>query len=139
MKKYLKVMLVLVVALSMLCSFALAANDDNPFKPVIDQAAAEQNGTIGNAVNNIGATVIKVIQTVGYVIAVVMVLVLAIQWLIGTPAKKQELKGKMWNIIIGAVLLVAGVSVLGVLADFAKDVEDDLNGVSSLPTVEVRA
>ena len=133
MKKYSKVMLVLVVALSMLCTFALAAG--NPFDGYTKNVEA---GNITSSINNIGGTVISVIQTLGYVIAVVMVLVLAIQWLIGTPAKKQELKGKMWNILIGAVLLIAGVTILGAIADFADGAKGQLV-TSAIETVEVRA
>ena len=120
MKKYLKVMLVLVVALSMLCTFVLA--DDNPF--VID--GADTSNAVKTTVNNVGATVISIVQGVGYVVAVVMVLVLGIQWLIGTPAKKQELKGKMVNVIIGAILIVSGVSILGLVAKFATDTEGSI-------------
>jgi len=115
MKKYLKVMLVLVVALSVLCTMALAAG--NPFE--INGTAT--NDAVTTTVNNLGATVIGIVQAVGYVVAVVMVLVLGIQWLIGTPAKKQELKGKMWNVIIGAILIVGGVTILGLVSKFAED------------------
>ena len=118
MKKYLKVMLVLVVALSMLCTFALA----NPF----DISGANTGTSVTTTVNNIGATIIGVVQAVGYVVAVVMVLTLGIQWLIGTPAKKQELKGRMWNVIIGAILIVGGVTLLGLVAKFTEDTEGSI-------------
>ena len=130
MKKYLKVMLVLVVALSMLCTFALA---DNPFAV----SGTSQAAGITKSISNIGATVIDIVQTVGYIVAVVMVLVVGIQWLMGTPAKKQELKGRMWNIVIGAVLIVAGVTLLGVVADFAEDAEAGLE--TSALTISERA
>lgn len=125
MKKYLKVMLVLVVALSMLCTFALAAN---PFK---DNVSVGNGGAVGTAVSKIGGDIIGIIQTIGYVVAVAMVLVVGIQWLMGTPAKKQELKGRMVNIVIGAVLIVAGVSLLGLVSNFAGEVETAVGGTST--------
>jgi len=125
MKKYLKVMLVLVVALSMLCTFALA---DNPFAKV----DINETGAINTAVNNVGGSIVGVIQTVGYVVAVAMVLVVGIQWLLGTPAKKQELKGRMINIVIGAVLIVAGVSLLGLVSNFAGEIETAVTTTSTM-------
>ena len=120
MKKYLKVMLVLVVALSMLCTFAFAEGYVNKFQISSTSTSAT---SVNQAVNNVGATIISIVQTVGYVVAVVMILVVGIQWLIGTPAKKQELKGKMVNVVIGAILIVAGVSILGLVGKFAEETE----------------
>ena len=54
----------------------------------------------------------QVITYIGYAIAVVMILWLGVQWILATPAKKAELKGKMWSMAIGIVLLVGGVSIL---------------------------
>lgn len=132
MKKYLKVMLVLVVALSILCTFALAANN-NPFAQAMkDATSAADAGKTTEYVNNIGGTVINTIQTIGYIIAVVMVLYVGIQWLIGTPSKKQELKGRMWSLVIGAVLVAGGVTILGWIANIAsEDLNIDQNEISS--------
>ena len=47
--------------------------------------------------------------------AFIMVLVVGIQWVMATPAKKQELKGRMWNIAIGAALIVGAVTFLGII------------------------
>ena len=126
MRKYLKVMLVLAVALSLLCAFALA----NPFETAMQNATStSQGGQATNAVNKLGGTVISVIQTIGYIVAVAMVLIVGIQWLIGTPAKKQELKGRMWNLVIGAVLVAGGVTLLGWVTEIATN---DL-GISQNP------
>lgn len=118
MKKYLKVMLVLVVALSLLCTFALAAN------PFADAASTATNGNGSQAtavVNRLGGTALNVIQTAAYIIAVCMVLVVGIQWMMGTPAKKQELKGRMWNLVIGAVLIAGGATLLGWVAGIVSE------------------
>lgn len=123
MKKYLKVMLVLVVALSMFCTFAMA----NSF--VIN--GTNSAGKVTNSINNIGSTVITIVQTVGYVVAVVMVLIVGIQWLVGTPAKKQELKGRIINVVIGAVLIVGGVTLLGLVEGFVNDSKNSIDTSSA--------
>lgn len=117
MKKYLKVMLVLAVVLSVFCTFAMAST--NPFEIKGQGSAATNSASV--AINNLGYVIIDIIQKVGYVVAVVMVLVLGIQWLVGTPAKKQELKGKMWNVLIGAFLIIAGVTILGVINNVVNE------------------
>ena len=131
MKKYLKVMLVLIVALSMFCTFAMA----NSFN-VQDKVNVDSSSAVTTSINNIGATVIKIVQTVGYVVAVVMVLIVGIQWLVGTPAKKQELKGRMINVVIGAVLIIGGVTLLGMIEKFVTDSKASIVGGGSTNITE---
>ena len=118
MKKYLKVMLVLVVALSLFCTVVLAAN---PFEGVVNNAKQSSSSLTG-AVSGIGSSAINIVQTLGYVIAVIMVVIVGIQWLIGTPAKKQELKGRLVNVIIGAILIACGVTILGFIAKVGDEI-----------------
>jgi hypothetical protein len=118
MKRYLKMILVLVVALSILCTIAMATSD--PFKSAYDNATKAGDGAeISTHINKFGGTAITTVQTIGYIVAVVMVLYVGIQWLIGTPAKKQELKGRMVSLVVGAVLVAGGVTILGWISDIA--------------------
>ncbi|MBQ7668731.1 MAG: TrbC/VirB2 family protein [Clostridia bacterium] len=107
MKKFLKILVVAVVAVMLICSFALASN---PF-----DVGSNNGGEIGTAVTNVGQTAIGVVQTIGYIMAVFMVIWTGVQWVMAPPAKKQELKGKLWNIVIGAVLIVGAVTLLGLV------------------------
>ena len=110
MKKFLKILVVAVVAVMLISSFAFA-NNDNPFAGY----DGGNGGEIGTAVTNIGQTAIGVVQTIGYIMAVFMVIWTGVQWVMAPPAKKQELKGKLWNIVIGAVLIVGAVTLLGLV------------------------
>ena len=131
MKKYLKVMLVLVVALTMLCTVAFAGPFSTAHKSAID---AGNGGEMTGHVQTIGGSIISVIQTIGYIVAVVMVLYVGIQWLIGTPAKKQELKGRMFSLVIGAILIAGGVTILDWIANIAsEDMDIDANAKTSQP------
>jgi len=114
MKKLMKILLVAVVSVMLMCSFALA----NPFKGLGGDGTG---GQIGSAIDNIGGMAIDIVQTIGYIMAVVMVLVVGIQWVMATPAKKQELKGRMWNIVIGAALIVGASTLLGVIYSTVND------------------
>lgn len=111
MKKFMKILLVAVLSVMLICSFAFA---DNPFE---GHGGSDNTGGVEDAVADVGAMAIDIVQTVGYIMAVIMVLVVGIQWVMATPAKKQELKGRMWNIVIGAALIVGGVTFLGIISD----------------------
>ena len=110
MKKALKILsLVLVFVLALAPVVTLAV----PF----DAEPAEVNG-LDKFEGPVGSA-ITVIQWVGYAIAVIMILWLGVQWMLAQPAKKAELKGKMWSMAVGIVLLVAGVSIIRVVWDIA--------------------
>ena len=123
MKKVWKILsLVLVFALVMAPVVSLA---DVPFEvsPEAPEALTNQTGIVG--------TVIGVLQWVGFAVAIIMVLWLGIQWMLATPSKKAELKGKMWSMAIGIVLLVAGVTILGLVWGAGESVNTTLGGNGS--------
>lgn len=84
---------------------------------------SNDGGSLADIIKNTGTTVSSIVVKVGYVVGTVMILVVGIQWLISTPNKRQELKGRMLNIIIGAALLIAGVTILGMVEKTANDVK----------------
>ncbi len=113
MKKVLKVLsLVLVFALVMAPTITLA---DVPINVGSTTGEADLSGLDG-----LVGTIIQIITYIGYAIAVVMILWLGVQWILATPSKKAELKGKMWSMAIGIVLLVGGVSVLNFVWNLAE-------------------
>ena len=128
MKKYLKVLLILVVVLSLMSTVAFASG--NKFLDAKNKSQATDTALTG-AVNSIGSSNINIVQTLGYVIAVVMVIVVGIQWLVGTPAKKQELRGKLINVIIGAILIACGVTILGFVANVGTELGSSLDSTFS--------
>jgi len=69
------------------------------------------------------------LQFIGYGVAVVMILWLGIQYMLAQPAKKAELKGKMWSMLIGIILIVAGSTIVGVIWGAAEKL--DIKGGSS--------
>lgn len=110
MKKVLKVLsLVLVFALA-LAPVVLAVPIEVEPEPV--DGLSEFDKIVGAAVT--------ILQYIGYAVAVVMILWLGVQWMLAQPAKKAELKGKMWSMAIGIIILVGGVSILKVLWELAE-------------------
>jgi len=113
MKKVWKILsLVLVFALVMAPVVTLAAPFEvEPAEGLLD----DQTGLVGQ--------IIGTLQWVGYAVAIVMILWLGIQWMLATPSKKAELKGRMWSMAIGIFLLVGGVTILSVVWSFFENAD----------------
>jgi len=111
MKKVLKVLslvLVFVLVLAPVVSLAVPVGMDDP---TADTEITEKLGGISKFIG----IAITVLQWVGYAVAVIMILWLGVQWMLAQPAKKAELKGKMWSMAIGILLLVGGVTILDIV------------------------
>ena len=54
----------------------------------------------------------KTIQSIGIVVSLIVVVVYGVQWVVATPAKKAELKGKLWNIVIGVGLILLATTIV---------------------------
>lgn len=113
MKKFFKV-------LSLVLVFMLA------IAPLAISFAAPSIGESSDFIEKSGVgkyfgAAIGALKFIGYGVAVVMVLWLGIQYMLAQPAKKAELKGKMWSMLIGIILLVAGVTIIGFIWDAAAD------------------
>ena len=74
------------------------------------------------AMGGIFSTGASTIQFIGYGVAIIMVIWLGIQWLLANPGKKAELKGRMWLILIGVILIVAASSLVGVIWGAAEGI-----------------
>ena len=115
MKKIMKVLLVAIIGVMLISSFAFAGNYD------ITGTAGDATAITGMT-TNFAAIVIAVIRTVAYVVAAIMVLVVAVQWMMAAPSKRQELRGKLINVAIGVVLLVGGSTLLGIIDTTANTI-----------------
>jgi len=114
MKKAVKVLCLVLVMAMVISPLALA----NPFETVQPNTGSD----VATKVNELGGEIAGIIQVIGYVVAVIMVVWVGVQYMIATPSKKAELKGKLWSMAIGAVLIVCGVTILGVVADAGKTI-----------------
>jgi len=95
---------------------------NNPFEKI----STTQETDVTVKVQTLGSQVATIVQVVGYAVAVVMVIWLGVQYVIATPAKKAELKGKLWSMAIGVVLIVCGVTILGLVAQAGNTVVGEL-------------
>lgn len=86
--------------------------------PDIDKTIGDIDGAKAGdttKVTNIGGKIINIIQVVGIVVAIAVVLIIGIKYMTGSVEQKAEYKKVMIPYIIGAVLLVAGTSIVKVI------------------------
>ena len=78
----------------------------------------DQSGA-GNAAQNIIGMIINIAQIIGVGVDIIMLVVLAIQYISASPDGKAEIKKNATIYIVGAVILFAASGILGIIRRFA--------------------
>lgn len=114
MKKTVRIISTILLTIMLVTSIAgvvFAAPDIDKTIGDIDGAKAGDT----TKVTTIGGKIINIIQVVGIVAAIAVVLIIGIKYMTGSVEQKAEYKKVMIPYIIGAVLLVAGTSIVKVI------------------------
>ena len=114
MKKTVRIISTILLTIMLVTSIAgvvFAAPDIDKTIGDIDGAKAGDT----TKVTNIGGKIINIIQVVGIVVAIAVVLIIGVKYMTGSVEQKAEYKKVMIPYIIGAVLLVAGTSIVRVI------------------------
>lgn len=85
---------------------------------VTSNTSAQGTGTV----TNIGGSVVGIVQVVGYVVAVVMLVIIGIKYITSSPEGKAEVKKTALYYVLGAALIAGAVTVAGVIFDFGSDI-----------------
>lgn len=120
MKKYIKVISTLLLAIMLVASIAgtVLAVDPNTVLNGLDG-----NGNVQtNDLTKVGNNIVTIIQVVGIVIAVIVLLVIGIKYMMGSASEKAEYKKTMIPYIVGAVLIFAGTSLVRVIYSLSTSV-----------------
>ena len=86
---------------------------DDMFTSSKDTSGASQ------AAGNIIGMIINIAQVIGTGVAIIMLIVLAIQYIAASPEGKAEIKKNSTVYIVGAVILFAASGLLGIIRRFA--------------------
>ena len=116
-KKIMSLLLAVVMCLSPM-SVALAGEAGtagNGWDIEIGQTGTGALGDMGGTVS----TVLGIVQTIGYVVAIVMVMYVGIRYLTAGASKKAEVKETLIPILVGAILIVAAVTIVNWLFGIA--------------------
>ncbi len=122
MKKTNKLIVVLSIIFCILAigvmSYASTAGD------VLAGLTGEGANVDTTGITGLGNSIIAVVRIVGIVIAVVILLVLGIKYMMGSAEEKAEYKKSMIPYIVGAVLIFASTTIVGVVYDMAMALEN---------------
>ena len=72
-----------------------------------------------------GSKIVAILQTVGIVVAVVVLLILGIKYMMGSAEEKAEYKKTMIPYIIGAVLIFAATTIVNVIYQLSNTITGD--------------
>ena len=89
------------------------------FATLNPQSVQAQTGAATTKVFNVAGSVLGIAQAIGTSVAVIMLVVIAIKYITASAEGKAEIKKYAVGYIIGAVLLFAGVAILGIIQQFA--------------------
>lgn len=71
-------------------------------------------------VTGLGNNIVGIIQVVGYVVAVVMLVIIGIKYITSSPDGKAEVKKTALFYVLGAVLIAGAATIVGVVFDFGS-------------------
>lgn len=121
MKKSVKILSIVLIALAIVCTVSnICLATDIPGK--IEQIAQGNSSADTSKVVNLGGTIVTIMQTIGIVVAVVVLLVIGIKYMIGSAEEKAEYKKTMIPYIVGAVLIFASTTIVNVVYQIANGV-----------------
>ena len=118
-KKLMKVLSILLISIIMISTMSpMAFAVDDPKKP------SDFTGTTNNMTNavsgitSLGNNIVGVLRTVGIVLSVIVLIVIGIKYMMGSPEEKSEYKKSMMPYIIGAALIFAASVFADVIYGF---------------------
>lgn len=124
MKKSIKVISTLLLAIMLVASIAITAFAAVNLNTTIGNIENQNlNGNADTQITKVGGNIVNIIQIVGIVIAVIVLLVIGIKYMIGSASEKAEYKKTMIPYIVGAVLVFAGTSLVKVIYSLATAVK----------------
>ncbi len=119
MKKQVKILSIILIVLMVVLSISnvVLATDIEKQIDTISKGNANANA---DKVVSLGATIVTIMQTVGVVVAVVVLLILGIKYMMGSAEEKAEYKKTMIPYLVGAILIFASTTIVNVVYNMAN-------------------
>lgn len=127
-KNVIKALVVALVAVLMIASLSTHVNAtmEMSFSSInedtVTEGAKDTSGA-AKSLNNIIGAAITVVQVVGVGVAIIMLIVLAIKYISAAPGDKADIKKHAVVYVVGAVVLFAASGILGIVKNFAQNVQ----------------
>ena len=126
--KLLIAILALVLTVSVFSTgFVGALSQDEAMSTTQFSGYGDDSGASTSLQKIIGAA-ITIVQVVGSGVAIIMLVVLAIKYISAAPGDKAEIKKHAVVYVIGAIVLFAASGILGIVKNFAQNVNAEGEG-----------
>lgn len=79
----------------------------------------------GDEIQDIGGRILGVLQTIGVVLAVIILVILGIKYMMGSAEEKAEYKKTMIPYLVGAVFIFAAPILANIVYNFVKSLNPD--------------
>lgn len=118
MKKTNKIIVALCIILTILtiCVSSFATGELKP-TDITGTGISDERLT---GIKDLGNVIVSVVRTVGVIVAVVILLVLGIKYMMGSAEEKADYKKSMIPYIVGAILIFASTTIVGIVYDMAN-------------------
>ena len=115
-KKLMKVMSILLISIMMISMSTMVFADN--ITPGNFTGNTDNMTNAVNGITSLGNNVVGVLRTVGIVLSVIVLIVIGIKYMMGSPEEKSEYKKSMMPYIIGAALIFAASVFADVIYGF---------------------
>ena len=115
-----KTLFALIIAVMMISLIALPVNAEEDSKWLDTKLEPKNASGTAQKARTIAGEILAVVQVVGISVAVIVLIIVAIKYISAAPNDKAEIKKHMVVYVVGAVILFAASSILGIIGNFAK-------------------
>lgn len=123
MKKQVKIVSIILVVMMAIASISNVVLATGGLEADIKAIANGNPANKPTQVTELGKTIVTIMQTVGIVVAIVVLLVLGIKYMMGSAEEKAEYKKTMIPYIVGAVLIFASTTIVTVVYNIASSLK----------------
>lgn len=117
--KILKLIVAILITITIFVAFS--QNTFAMHKPIDQQFAnTSDKSNATNTVSNWIGVVLNVAQVIGAGVAIIMLIVIGIQWIFASPSGKAQIAKTAKYYVIGAVLIFATVGLIQIVKNFAE-------------------
>lgn len=122
--KIIKVTAITLLTICLLISISSISNAGiwNPITPsdgLVNQDTAKE-------IETTASTVVSVMKSIGYVIAVIMLMYIGIKYITASPDGKAEVKNKAVIFVIGAILIASSVTIVDAIYATTKTTQSEI-------------
>ena len=110
----------ILLVFSLGANVALAASGSSSGGSLITPNDIKAEAPKGNEIQSVGGRILGVLQTVGVILAVIILVVLGIKYMMGSAEEKAEYKKTMIPYLVGAVFIFAAPILANIVYNFVK-------------------